>query len=42
MDDVRVLVVAGRGRAFCAGNDITEMSAASPEAAAALATRHAT
>jgi enoyl-CoA hydratase/carnithine racemase len=41
MDDVRVLVVAGRGRAFCAGNDITEMSAASPEAAAALAKRQA-
>src|SRR5262245_52541638 len=25
MDDTRVLVVAGRGRAFCAGNDIKEM-----------------
>ena len=26
LDDVAVLVVAGRGRAFCAGNDITEMA----------------
>ena len=41
MDDVTVLVVAGRGRAFCAGNDIKEMAAVTPEAAAALATRHA-
>ena len=28
MDDVAVLVVAGRGRAFCAGNDLTEMATA--------------
>jgi enoyl-CoA hydratase len=36
-----VLVVAGRGRAFCAGNDVAEMSALAPEAAAALAHRQA-
>ena len=30
-DDLRVLVVAGRGRAFCAGNDIKEMEAVTPE-----------
>ncbi|MBI4629514.1 MAG: enoyl-CoA hydratase/isomerase family protein [Candidatus Rokubacteria bacterium] len=41
MDDVTVLVVAGRGRAFCAGNDIKEMQALAPEEAEALATRHA-
>lgn len=40
-DDVSVLVVAGRGRAFCAGNDLTEMASLSAEAAAALATRQA-
>jgi enoyl-CoA hydratase/carnithine racemase len=39
--DVRVLVVAGRGRAFCAGNDITEMASITPEAAEALARRQA-
>ena len=41
MDDVRVLVVAGRGRAFCAGNDIKEMETLSGDDAQALATRHA-
>src|SRR5439155_23807209 len=41
MDDVRVLVVAGRGRAFCAGNDIKEMQAVTGDEAAALARRHA-
>ncbi len=39
--DVCVLVVAGRGRAFCAGNDITEMATRTPEAAEALARRQA-
>jgi enoyl-CoA hydratase/carnithine racemase len=39
MADVRVLVVTGRGRAFCAGNDIAEMVAISAEAAEALARR---
>ena len=41
MDDVSVLVVAGRGRAFCAGNDIKEMEGVTPEDAEALARRHA-
>jgi enoyl-CoA hydratase/carnithine racemase len=41
MDDVGVLVVTGRGRAFCAGNDLAEMGSLSAEAAAALATRQA-
>jgi enoyl-CoA hydratase len=41
MDDVTVLVVAGRGRAFCAGNDIKEMETVAPEDAEALARRHA-
>lgn len=41
MADVRVLVVAGRGRAFCAGNDIREMTRLTPEAAEALTTRQA-
>ena len=41
MDDARVLVVAGRGRAFCAGNDIAEMARLSGEEAQALATRQA-
>jgi enoyl-CoA hydratase/carnithine racemase len=39
--DVRVLVVSGRGRAFCAGNDIAEMATLSAEAAEALARRQA-
>ena len=42
MDEVRVLVVAGRGRAFCAGNDIKEMQRLAPDDAEALARRHAT
>lgn len=41
MDEARVLVVAGRGRAFCAGNDIAEMAGLSGEEAQALATRQA-
>src|SRR5206468_5701774 len=41
MDDVRVLVVAGRGRAFCAGNDIKEMETLTADDAEALARRHA-
>ncbi|MGH7332305.1 MAG: enoyl-CoA hydratase/isomerase family protein [Candidatus Rokuibacteriota bacterium] len=40
-EDVRVLIVAGRGRAFCAGNDIAEMATLSPSDAEALATRQA-
>jgi enoyl-CoA hydratase/carnithine racemase len=41
MADVRVLLVAGRGRAFCAGNDIKEMDTFTGEDAEGLATRHA-
>src|SRR3989475_11177863 len=41
MSDVGVLVVAGRGRAFCAGNDIKEMESVTPDDAEALARRHA-
>lgn len=41
MDDVVVLVIAGRGRAFCAGNDIREMDSISGDDAEALATRQA-
>ena len=41
-DDVTVLVVSGRGRAFCAGNDIAEMDTITPADAEALATRQAT
>jgi enoyl-CoA hydratase/carnithine racemase len=40
-DDVSVLVVAGRGRAFCAGNDIAEMASLTPAEAEALASRQA-
>ncbi|RPH79932.1 MAG: enoyl-CoA hydratase/isomerase family protein, partial [Candidatus Rokuibacteriota bacterium] len=42
MQDVRVLLVCGRGRAFCAGNDIKEMETVTGDEAQALATRHAT
>jgi len=38
-DEVRAVVVAGRGRSFCAGADITEMPALSPAEAEALASR---
>src|SRR5207247_2520307 len=41
MDDVTVLVVAGRGRAFCAGNDLAEMTTLTGDEAEALATRQA-
>jgi len=41
MDDVAVLVVAGRGRAFCSGNDLTEMATLTVDEAEALATRQA-
>jgi len=41
MEDVRVLLVCGQGRAFCAGNDIKEMETISGDDAQALATRHA-
>src|SRR5262249_9312870 len=41
MDDTRVLVVAGRGRAFCAGNDIKEMESVTGDEGEALARRHA-
>ncbi len=41
MDDVRVLLVCGQGRAFCAGNDIKEMESLGGGDAQALATRHA-
>jgi enoyl-CoA hydratase len=40
-DDASVLVVAGRGRAFCAGNDVAEMTRLSRADAEALATRQA-
>ena len=41
MEDVRVLLVCGEGRAFCAGNDIKEMETITGDEAQALATRHA-
>ena len=41
LSDVRVLLVAGRGRAFCAGNDIKEMERLTGDDAQALATRQA-
>jgi enoyl-CoA hydratase/carnithine racemase len=41
MNDVRVLLVCGQGRAFCAGNDIKEMDTITGDEAQALATRHA-
>jgi enoyl-CoA hydratase/carnithine racemase len=37
--DVSVVVLSGRGRAFCAGNDIAEMPALSPGEAEALSQR---
>ena len=40
-EDVSVLVVSGRGRAFCAGNDLTEMATLTPDEAEVLATRQA-
>ena len=41
MDTVRVLLVGGQGRAFCAGNDIKEMHTVTADEARTLATRHA-
>lgn len=41
MDDARVLIVTGRGRAFCAGNDVAEMTTLSHDDAVALGTRQA-
>jgi enoyl-CoA hydratase/carnithine racemase len=38
-DDARAVVVAGRGRSFCAGADISEMPTLSPDEAEALAAR---
>ena len=40
-EDLRVLIVSGRGRAFCAGNDIAEMATLSRDEATALAARQA-
>ncbi len=39
--EVSVVIVAGRGRAFCAGNDISEMPALSPGEAETLSARWA-
>lgn len=39
MDDVRAVVVAGRGRSFCAGADIAEMPTLAPAEAEALSGR---
>jgi enoyl-CoA hydratase len=41
MDAIRVLVVCGQGRAFCAGNDIKEMETVTGDEAQALASRQA-
>jgi len=38
-DEVRAVVVAGRGRSFCAGADISEMPTLSPDEAETLAQR---
>jgi enoyl-CoA hydratase/carnithine racemase len=40
-EDVRVLIVSGRGRAFCAGNDIAEMATLAGDEAEALAASQA-
>jgi enoyl-CoA hydratase len=40
-DHIIVMVVEGRGRAFCAGNDIREMPTLGPEEAAAVSRRWA-
>ena len=37
--DVKVIIVSGRGRAFCAGNDIAEMPTLDPAEARALSRR---